>query len=74
MPDKNMQKLISALTLLGVIRPESLPTVAETSSYHSENAQVQRIEYQREAQRRNHYNNYDYDDNYEYDKHYNHEN
>ncbi|MDD4321829.1 MAG: hypothetical protein PHH31_09850 [Acidaminococcaceae bacterium] len=54
MPNKNMQKLISALTLLGVVRPESFPIIASASSYHSENAQVQRIEYQRGAQRRDH--------------------
>jgi len=54
MPNKNMRKLISALTLLGVIRPEGVPIIAEASSYHSENAQAQRIEHQREAQRRTH--------------------
>jgi len=36
MTNKNMRKLISALTLLGVIRPEGLPIIAEASSYHSE--------------------------------------
>jgi len=56
MPNKNMRKLISALTVLGVIRQESYPTIASSSSYHFENAQVQRIENQRQAQSRNHDN------------------
>ncbi|MPL97750.1 hypothetical protein SDC9_43945 [bioreactor metagenome] len=56
MPNKNMRKLISALTLLGVIRQESYSTSASSSSYHSKNAQVQRIENQRQVQSRNHDN------------------
>jgi hypothetical protein len=35
MPNKNMQKLISALTLLGVIRQESWPTIPSAPSYNS---------------------------------------
>jgi hypothetical protein len=39
MLNKNIQNLISALKLLGVIRQEGLPINTEASSYHSENEQ-----------------------------------
>ena len=54
MLNKKMQKLMAAFVLVGFMGSTSLPIIAEASSYHSEHAQEQRIQHQREEQRIQH--------------------
>jgi hypothetical protein len=49
-----MKKLMAAFVLVGFMGSASLPIIAEASSYHSENAQEQKIQRQDEEQRIQH--------------------
>jgi len=49
-----IKKLMAAFVLVGFMGSASLPIIAEASSYHSENAQEQRIQRQDEEQRIQH--------------------